>query len=90
MQDGNSFLPWYNFALIEFLNSYIKPSINVFEYGCGFSTMFYAQKQCNVYCVETKPEWIDNITKLACKCDLTNKINIFYSQNKIQKIFKFK
>jgi hypothetical protein len=76
MQDGNSFLPWYNFALIEFLNSYIKPNINVFEYGCGFSTLFYAQKQCNVYCVETKLEWIDNITKLACKYGLTDKINI--------------
>ena len=76
MQDGNSFLPWYNFPLIEFLNSYIMPNMNVFEYGCGFSTLFYAQKKCNVFTVETRTEWIDNTTKLGYQHGLIDTINI--------------
>jgi hypothetical protein len=76
MQDGNSFLPWYNFPLIELLNSYIKPNINVFEYGCGFSTLFYAQNKCNVFAVEARTEWVDNITKLGYQHSLIDKINI--------------
>lgn len=79
MQDGKSFLPWYNFPLIEFLNSYIKPNMNIFEYGCGYSTLFYAQKDCNVYSVETKKEWIEKIQTLAIKNNLYHKIHITQS-----------
>lgn len=80
MQDGNSFLPWYNFSLVEFLNSYIKPEMNVFEYGCGFSTLYYAQKNCQVKAVETKTEWVQKVQSFAREYNLEGRILITLSK----------
>jgi precorrin-6B methylase 2 len=76
MQDGNSFTPWYNFPLIEFLNDYIRPNMNIFEYGCGFSTLYYAQKKCNVYAVESNHKWIEKISHITQEHNLESLINI--------------
>lgn len=78
MQDENSrcFLPWYNVPLTEFIQSYIKPSMNIFEYGCGFSTLFYAQQSCNVYGIETRSAWIEKIQILAKQNNIDDKIHI--------------
>ena len=50
--------------------------MNIFEYGCGFSTLFYAQKQCTVYSVETNDEWSDKISTIAKEHNLAENINI--------------
>ena len=52
------FLPWYNLPLINFLNLYLKPYHDVFEYGGGNSTIFYSQKIHQVCTLEIKDEWI--------------------------------
>jgi hypothetical protein len=53
------FYPWYNFELISFLNNFIKPEFNIFEYGGGNSTLYYSQLAKNVCTIETKKEWFD-------------------------------
>ncbi|MFT4967179.1 MAG: hypothetical protein ACI9CD_000176 [Candidatus Deianiraeaceae bacterium] len=76
MQEGNTFIPWYNDQLVDFLSAYLKEGMEVFEYGCGYSTLFYAQKSCNVYASETRQEWVTEINTIAQKNNLINNINI--------------
>ena len=69
-------LPWYNYPLIAFLESYINPSMNIFEFGTGFSTIFYAQNNCNVYGVECNIEWIEKVQALSTMHNLEQNIAI--------------
>jgi len=69
-------LPWYNYPLITFLESYIKPSMNIFEFGMGFSTIFYAQNNCKVFGVECNTEWIQKVQELAIIHNLQRNISI--------------
>jgi hypothetical protein len=47
--------------LIDFLKASLKPHFRVFEYGSGFSTLFYAPLVSEVYSLETRKEWYDLI-----------------------------
>jgi hypothetical protein len=53
------FLPWYNFNLINFLDKFLQKDFDVFEYGAGNSTIYYAEKVKNVCAIETRQEWFD-------------------------------
>lgn len=55
------FYPWYNLPLINFLNSYIKPNHEVFEYGGGNSTLFYSAHVKQVCTIELSDNWINFI-----------------------------
>jgi hypothetical protein len=81
VENSSLFLPWYNFKLIEHLQSYLKPEMNIFEYGSGFSSLFYAQNGCTVYGVETRIEWKKKIEDLAKENDLNERINIELCEN---------
>lgn len=76
MQEGNSFIPWYNFPLIDFLSGYMQPNMKIFEFGAGFSTLFYASNGCVVNAVETNPEWIENITQFGKKAEISHLFKI--------------
>jgi tRNA/tmRNA/rRNA uracil-C5-methylase (TrmA/RlmC/RlmD family) len=76
MQEGNLFLPWYSYSLIDFLQEYLKPNMQIFEFGCGFSTLFYAQKQCKVVAFETRLEWIEKIQSLGKVHNLENNFEV--------------
>ncbi len=73
-------LPWYNYPLITFLESYIKPSMNIFEFGMGFSTIFYAQNNCKVFGVECNAEWIEKVQELAKMYNIEQNISIEFCQ----------
>ena len=81
VENSSLFLPWYNFNLIEYLNSYLKSNMVIFEYGIGFSSLFYAQKNCNVYGIETRIEWLERVQSLAKKHNLEGKIAISHCQD---------
>ena len=53
------FLPWYNSEVINFLNNYLTNKMDVFEYGGGNSTLYYAGKVASVSTIEAKTEWFD-------------------------------
>src|SRR5947207_2879388 len=36
-------LPWFSYAAIDFLKSYLGNEMQVFEFGSGGSTLFFAQ-----------------------------------------------
>ncbi len=73
---SNLILPWYNFPLINFIQSYIKPQMNIFEFGTGISSIFYAHNGCNIYGVEANIEWLTKVQILAKEKNLSNRISI--------------
>jgi hypothetical protein len=54
--DGNP-LPWYTYPAISFLTPRIKPSLSVFEYGSGNSTLWWAARVRKVRSVEHDSAW---------------------------------
>ena len=55
-KDGNP-LPWYTYPAIEYLRQFDYRDKKVFEFGCGFSSLFWALRAQKVVSVEDKEEW---------------------------------
>jgi len=61
----NNPLPWMNYAVIEFLSKRLNKSINVFEYGSGYSTIYFSKLVNKITSIEYNTEWFEKIgTKL--------------------------
>ena len=56
-------IPWFSYAAIDFLESYLLPDMTVFEYGSGGSTLFFARRVQRVFSVEDNPQWFDWVTR---------------------------
>jgi hypothetical protein len=50
-------IPWYTYAAIYFLGPRISPTMRVFEYGCGQSTLWWAKRVKEVVSVENQLPW---------------------------------
>jgi len=48
----NDELPWITFRAIQWLLSFLKPEMRVFEYGTGGSTLFFAKRVSELVSVE--------------------------------------
>ena len=58
--------PWFSWPSIDFLSSYVTPSMRVFEYGSGGSTIFFARRAGKVVSSEDDPQW-SQIVGSHCK-----------------------
>ena len=56
-------IPWMNYSFLSFLESRLNATHTVFEFGCGFSTKFYASKACRVFSVEHDNSWLYKISQ---------------------------
>ncbi len=57
--DGNgSPIPWMNFPVVKFLEEKLTRDLNLFEYGSGYSTCFYADRVKSVVSVEHDEKWL--------------------------------
>jgi len=65
IKNDGSFLPWYNYAVIDFLEKRLPQNISVFEFGCGYSTLFYSKRTNLVISVETNKQWAKSIIDIA-------------------------
>lgn len=59
--NGNA-LAWYNYGFLRFLSTRLKNDFEVFEYGAGNSTIWYAKSVKNVIAVENDKQWIEMLT----------------------------
>lgn len=50
-------LPWMNFKVIRWMESYLRRDMTVFEYGTGGSTLFLAPRVSRVVSIENDPFW---------------------------------
>ena len=68
-KDGNA-LPWYTYPAIEYLSQFDYRQKNVFEFGCGYSSLFWANRAKNVISIEDNPEWFAKWQKEFCRPNL--------------------
>jgi hypothetical protein len=56
--------PWFTFEAIDFVDRILDQSMIGFEYGCGGSTVFLAQRMKSLVSVEHDQQWF-NLTRAA-------------------------
>ncbi|WP_091380379.1 hypothetical protein [Mucilaginibacter mallensis] len=54
-------LPWVTYPYIKFIEERLKCGFEIFEFGSGNSTLYYADKVAGVYSVENNEFWYDKI-----------------------------
>jgi hypothetical protein len=62
--DGNP-IPWFTYPATEFLKRRIHPDMSLFEYGCGFSTLWWSKRVNEIISVEHVEDWYNNIVTLV-------------------------
>ena len=60
--DGSA-LPWLPYSMIDFLASRLNKDLSLFEYGCGFSSIWYCSKVKRVVSVENNRGWASKVEK---------------------------
>lgn len=69
---NGSSLPWYTYPAIEYCNQLDASGLNIFEYGSGNSSLYWAHKGANVWCVEDDPAWYETMKgKSAHLCGIS-------------------
>lgn len=68
-------VPWITFRAIDWLDTYLKPDMRVFEYGAGGSTLYFAKRAGEVISVEHDESfyhWVKDILaqRARTNCDL--------------------
>ena len=58
-------LPWINYPAIHLLAERLRPEHLVFEYGAGYSTLFFAARCAAVTAVEHDRSWHDAVGRVA-------------------------
>ncbi len=73
-RDGNP-LPWLTYSFIEFIKTRLDKKMKMFEYGSGYSTLFYSKYVRKVDGVEHDRNWYDFM-----KNKLPRNANILYKE----------
>ena len=61
VNDKNEIMPMYTYPCYEWLNSIDWTDSKVFEYGTGYSTIWWQNKNVNYHAVEDNKQWYDMI-----------------------------
>ncbi len=54
-------MPMYTYPCYEYIKSIDWSFANVFEFGCGYSSVWWDQNDANVYGVDSDKKWIDKV-----------------------------
>lgn len=57
-------IAWVTYSFIDFIKDRITKKHDIFEFGSGNSTIFYAERARSVYSVEHDKEWFDKSSKI--------------------------
>ena len=77
--NNNSELPWMTFGAINFLKEQAAEDMQVFEYGSGSSTLFWAKRVKHVYSIEHDLDWSKKV-KLDLNSKKLNNVDLKYIQ----------
>lgn len=58
-------LPWFTYPSIQFLDGRIKPAMQVFEYGSGASTLWWASRVSAVAACEYDAAWYQRLAGIV-------------------------
>lgn len=56
-------IPWNTYPFIKFIESRLKSNFDIFEFGSGNSTLWYAPRVKSVKAVENEKTWFEKISK---------------------------
>jgi hypothetical protein len=70
-------IPW-NYPVVRILQERLTKDLNLFEFGSGYSTLFYAKKVKAVTSVEYDEKWLHII-----KSQLPDNVNIIFKQQDV-------
>ena len=76
-------IPWCTYPFIKFIEPRLNSSFRVFEYGCGNSTLWYAQRVKEIVAVEHDAQWLDRIKVILptnCRVFLKDLNNDYVSE----------
>lgn len=62
-KDG-SYLPWMNYQVITFLEQRLNNDLELFEYGSGYSTLFFAKLVKQVTAIEHDFSWFEIVNTM--------------------------
>ncbi|HUE83083.1 MAG TPA: class I SAM-dependent methyltransferase [Pyrinomonadaceae bacterium] len=66
-KDDEGYLPWFTYTAIEALKNWDLSQKRIFEYGSGYSTLFWASRCKELVSVEHHSSWHEKISHLAPK-----------------------
>lgn len=66
-------LPWVTYSFIDFIEDRLNKNLNIFEFGSGNSTLWYASKVNTVTSVEHDKNWFEEV-----KLTMPKNVNINY------------
>lgn len=75
--DGNP-VPWMNYNIISFLESRLNKTQNLFEFGSGYSTIFYSDRVNQVTSIEYNKDWYQRISSMV-----SDNVELIYQKNDI-------
>ena len=81
-------LPWIAFSAIEFLDSFVTDTMQVFEYGSGGSTLYFAKRTKSVISTEHNEQWMYRVEVSLAASDLHN-VELQYRPWNFQKCVDF-
>ena len=58
-------IPWMNYNVIHFLENRLNNNQTMFEFGSGYSTLFYASHVKSVTSVEYDSQWLERIQAMV-------------------------
>ena len=56
-------IPWFTYPAIEYLSQFDLKDKNIFEYGCGSSSLFWSKRAKSVTSVEHNIKWIGKLAE---------------------------
>jgi hypothetical protein len=59
--DGTE-VPWMNYCVVSFLEQRLKSDFHLFEYGSGFSTLFFSRLVASVTSIEHDRAWFEKVS----------------------------
>ena len=60
-------IPWYTYPAIEYLSHIDVSDMNVFEFGSGNSTIWWASQAKSVVSIEDDPVWYERVNRVLKK-----------------------
>lgn len=74
------YTPWFTPAAIDFLEKHLSASDEGFEWGSGWSTLWFARRLASIASVEHDPEWRERVSRQLLRNSLYSAV-IFLEQD---------
>ena len=59
---NNGPIPWMSYDMVEFLDEKLNKNLSLFEYGVGYSTMYFSKRVKSVKSIEHHSQWFNDIS----------------------------